>query len=473
MKRILLYSYFLFISAFSLQSQNIELDKDLGEENAKMVESQMGLYDNKAMTAYVDALGQKLVSHLETPLFEYQFHIIPEMAPNAFALPGGYIYITTGIIPLLENEDELACIVGHEIIHSNNRHTIQQIKKSIIPRLLEVPGNLLGVINKDLGTLFNAPIHMSNSLLFASYSRKFETEADDQGILLAAAAGYDPYALPHILTRMSDAIEEATGYKEEKSYFDDHPYTPNRNSNINKHAEKLTVGPSKEVSDSFLYEFDGILFGNSPSLGVIQGNKFLQPDIDFIIEFPEDWSIDNQPTNVGAYHPDRKAAVFLSLEQSGVSPEQAGKKFMENLDEEYKSHLTDAKTYEHNGKKGYLISFTQQSDDVEMYAYVLWLPLKNKVFKLIGITPIEHRDKLEASAASLRTLTTEEKSSIKYNFVKVVEARENETIESLSKRTGNKLNLKLVAIINSHELDDKLTEGELLKIVSEKPYFDK
>ena len=166
-----------------LYSQSIELDKELGEQNAKMVELQMGIYEDVEKTEYIRRIGNRLISQLEDPLFDYQFHLVPDMAPNAFALPGGYVYVTTGLIPILESEDELGCILAHEIIHANSRHSIKQLKKSILPRLLEVPGNLIGLLNKDLGALFNAPIQTSNALLLASYSRGFETEADIEGIV--------------------------------------------------------------------------------------------------------------------------------------------------------------------------------------------------------------------------------------------------------------------------------------------------
>ena len=299
-----LFSILLLSPLFSI-SQSIDLDKELGAQNAKMVELQMGIYEDPAKTEYIKSVGQRLISRLEDPLFDYQFHIVPDMAPNAFALPGGYVYVTTGLIPILESEDELGCILAHEIIHANNRHSIRQLKTSIFPRLLELPGNLIGLLNKDLGALFNAPIQTSNALLLASYSRGFETEADIEGIKIASSAGYDPNAMISSLSRMSAAIEGAVGYKEEKSYFNDHPYTPDRTKTIKKNTSKMEWESKDPISEDFLFEFDSVLFGKSPSQGVVRENQFLHPDLNFFIEFPEDWSIENQPSNVGAYHPER------------------------------------------------------------------------------------------------------------------------------------------------------------------------
>ncbi|MCF6359407.1 MAG: M48 family metalloprotease [Cyclobacteriaceae bacterium] len=468
---IAITSFCLFVG--SAQAQSTDLDKQIGAENSKTVETEMGIYDHEEMTAYFNKVGQKLVSHLEKPLFDYKFKIVPDMSPNAFALPGGYIYITTGILPLLESEDELAGIIGHEIIHSNNRHSIKQMKKSILPHILEIPGNLLGVISKPVGDLVNAPIKVSSSLISSSYSRGFETEADNYGVRLAAKAGYDPTKLPDVLKRMNDAIEVLTGNKEEKSYFSDHPYTPKRIENLNKQFKEIAIQPTKNVSSSFLYEFDGVLFGESPSKGIVRDNEFLHPDLNFYVKFPEKWVIDNQSDLLNAYQPDGKAAASLTIESKGLTPKEAGHKFLEKIDSKFKTNITYAKEYEVNGKKGFLISFVEESKHEKMYAYILWLPQGNEVFKLLGVAPIEYQSDLEASAASLRFMTKEEKASIKETFVKVVKANKGETTEQLSKRTGNKLLIKLTAVANDHTLSDKLSEGELIKIVLERPYKTK
>ena len=451
-------------------AQSIDLDKKLGAENAAMVEAQYGIYQDKEKTEYIRRVGERLVSKLENPLFDYQFNIVPDKSPNAFALPGGYIYITTGLIPLLESEDELACIMGHEIIHSNNRHTIRQLKKSILPRLLEVPGNLLGALNEDLGVLFNAPIQTSNALLFASYSRNFETESDINGTALAAAAGYDPNAMISSLNRLSETIEVAIGQKETKNYFNDHPYTPDRVNSIQKNVEKLTWHHSEYISPDFLYEFDSLLFGDHPNKGVVVDNSFLHPDLDFTITFPEKWDIDNQPTNVGAYNQDRQAAVFVSLDNSNNTPIEAGKLFLSDLGSEYKEKLTATEEYTLNGRKGYLVSFTDKTEATTMYAYILWIPLEDKLFKLIGLAPLEYKTKLEESAKSLRMLKKNEKNSFTINLVRVVQARQGETIETLSARTGNRLNEELTGVINSINSDDKLGEGGQIKVVIQSPY---
>lgn len=451
-------------------AQSIELDKTLGEENAKMVAAQMGIYEDHPKTEFIRSVGNRLLDQLPNKLFEFEFHIVPEMAPNAFALPGGYVFITTGLLPLIETEDELACIMAHEIIHAQNRHSIKQLKKSILPRLLEVPGNLIGVLNKDLGAIFNAPIQTSNALLMASYGRGFETESDIEGVKLAAAAGYDPNAMIPVLSRMSAAIEKATGQQEAKSYFNDHPYTPDRVKTIEQNTARLKWTQQNGNSGDFLMEFDSLLFGDHPNKGIIRENKFLHPDLDFSVTFPKDWSIENQPTNVGAYHPGRKAAAYVSLENAKLSPEQAGQLVVNSLEPEYKRKMTGAAPYKFNGKDGYLLSFEERAGSVTMYAYILWLPLEDKLFKMTGIAPIEYRPDLEEVAKSLRKLNKAEKKSFTINLVRVEQANKGESIKTLSERTKNLLNEELTAVINSRGIYEPLDAGEEVKVVKQYPY---
>jgi len=465
---------FFFIALFtsiSVFSQSIKLDKALGKENAKMVVETMGIYQDMKMTNYVKSVGDRLVSHLDNPLFEYQFHIIPDMSPNAFALPGGYIYITTGLLPLLASEDELACIIGHEIIHSNNRHSVKQLKKKILPSLLEIPGELLGVVNENLGTLFNAPLKVSNSLLFASYGRKSETEADNEGIKLAAKAGYDPKAMSPTLIRLSKTIEVTTDNKEEKSYFNDHPYTPERTANIDEILVGLSWKKTAPISNNFLFEFDNLLFGTDPKQGVIMDNKFLHPALDFYIEFPKGWEIDNQSTNVGAYQSDKKAAAFVYVEDNSISPKKTGTTFVENLSSKDKSKMISQEVSSLNGKESYLVTFKEIIKSEAVFAYILWTPLNGKLLKLVGVGSSQYKTTLERVSHSLRPLTNKDKASIKINKVRVVEARQGETITTLSKRLNNQLNIELTGIINDKSVTEKLDKGTLIKVVNEQNYY--
>jgi predicted Zn-dependent protease len=452
-------------------AQSIELDKQIGAENAELVKVQMGIYDLHELTRYVRKVGDRLVANLEDPQFQFQFNVVDDPIPNAFALPGGYVYVTRGVLSLIITEDELACVMGHEIIHVTKRHSIKQMKRSIFPRLLELPGQIVGsVVDEDLGNLLNTPIETSNKLFLSSYSRKHETESDILGVTLASKAGYDPSAMTTILDRLSKAIELITNEREKKSYFDDHPYTPDRIKTINKTAGELKWRLGEKISPDFPAPLDGMIFGENPRKGVFQDNKFIHPDLGFSITFPTNWETTNQPNAVAAIHPDRKAAIFLGLEVPDKTPIELGSAFKNEILKKYPNTPVESRAYTLNGNPGYLVSITDQSGSENMYIHMLWVKIGDLMFKLIGMAPTLLEEHLKASAESLHTITKSERASVKKLEFKVVVVQQNETFETLNTRLKSTIKPEINAFLNGNKGGDTLIKGARVKIIVEKDY---
>ena len=168
-------------------------DKEIGAEVAKQVEEQIGIYEAPVTTTYLRAIGERLVANLKDREFDFEFHIADQWEPNAFALPGGYIYFSRGLLILANTEGEIAGVLGHEISHVTERHSARQQERAILPGLLSLPGAIVGtVVNEDLGNLINSPINMIGKVSLSSYSRKQESQADKLGMHLSAKSGYDP-----------------------------------------------------------------------------------------------------------------------------------------------------------------------------------------------------------------------------------------------------------------------------------------
>ena len=465
--QLLLLSFLIVSSNVSL-GQSIEVDKELGAENAILVEIQMGLYPDKEMTEYVRSIGNRLVAALDDNPFDFQFHIADDPIPNAFALPGGYVYVTRGILSLMTTEDELACVMGHEIIHVTRRHSVKQMRKSFLPRLLEVPGAIVGnVVHEDLGNLLNLPITTTNSLLLSSYSRKHETESDTKGIELASKAGYDPNAMSAILERLSKAVEVITNEQEKKSYFSSHPYTQDRVDNINKTTSRLNWREKEKISENFPAPLDGLVFGNNPRKGLFKDEVFFHPDLNFTITFPKGWETTNQAATVGAIHMDRRAGAFVGLEDPSKTPEQYAMIFEQEIEKEYKQKPFRSEPRAVNNHPGYLISMLDNTGDETMYIHILWLEMDDKLFKLIGFAPEALESDLQKTGRSLRVLTSDERNAIDVYITRIVQANKNETVEELSKRTNNVVKTNITAIMNGIEKNAKFNEEQTVKIVTE------
>ena len=462
----------LIMTSSGIFGQSVELDKELGAENAKLVEVQMGLVPDKKLTGYVSSIGNRLVAALDENPFDFHFYVADDPIPNAFALPGGYVYVTRGILSLITTEDELACVMGHEIIHVTRRHSVRQMRTSILPNLLELPGNIVGtVVNEDLGNLLNAPINTSNTLLLSSYSRKHETESDTRGIELAGRAGYDPLAMGSILERISLAFEIITNEKEKKSYFDSHPYTPDRVDKISKTSSKLEWEAESWISEDFPAPVDGMVFGNNPAKGVFSEEVFLHPELNFTITFPEGWETTNQPATVGAIHEDRQAGIFVGLEDPSQSPEEYGKKFEQEIIKKHGQKPSRSEPRMLNNHPGYLVTMTDNSGNEPMYIHILWLKMGGKIFKLIGLAPKAFEPDLQKSARSLRPLTSTEQKSIEVHKVRIVRANKKESLEELSKRTGHVLKPRAVSIMNGLGEKPKLEKDQALKVVVREKYL--
>ncbi|WP_075602491.1 M48 family metallopeptidase [Saccharicrinis aurantiacus] len=470
------FSIFLIVFCYSLISasaQSLEIDKMLGAESAKSVEAEMGIYNDDELTEYIASIGQRLVSHLDKSLFEYKFYVVDDPIPNAFATPGGYVYVTRGILSIIVNEDELACVMAHEIIHAQNRHSVKQMGNSILPKLLELPGRIVGqVINEDIGRILTAPIATSNSLLLASYSRSHEKEADEEGVTLASKAGYDPDAMKSILLRLSKSMEILTSQKETKGYFNDHPYTPDRLESITKTSVKLDWETKDKVSSNFPQPLNSLLFGVNPEKGLFEGNTFIHPTMNFSFQFPDDWHTENKPTSVNGMNKDQSAALFLGLDDASKSPQALAEEFIAGIEKEHGVKPIFSDHSKINNYDGYLVSYLDKSDKKQMYIHTLWLKMDGKIFKVIGIGPKSAKDELKRSVLSFHPLTEKEKSTIKKQLIRVVESKADEKFDQICKRYNCVISSELTAFINGMNPTSKLKEGTLVKLIVEESYFN-
>lgn len=455
-----------------LLSQSVEYDKKVGAENALLVEAYIGLYHDTLLTNYVRSVGKRLVSGLEENPFEFEFHIADDPIPNAFALPGGYVYITRGLLILMNNEDELACVLSHEIMHVIKRHSVKQMQSSILPNLVELPGNLVGtVLNENLGALINSPLTLSNQLLLSSYSRKHETQSDTKGIELASKVGYNPNAMADILSRLNEAIEYIMQSETKKSYFDSHPYTPDRVKKINKTVSKLNWEVEAPISTQFIDELDGLVFGPNPSKGIFQEQVFLHPEINFRISFPIDYNTFNQPTSVGAINPNEREGIFLEIENAGKEPSEYALEFERKLEKDHGIKTSKSDFYKVINYPGYKITIIDKSEEEIFYMHIIWIKMNKLVYKITGFGPGSIDAKINTTSKSLHVLSSKEKNTITVRVAKSAVARENESLNHLGNRLNNVINTEATAIINGINSETKLKENQTIKIVNTQKYI--
>jgi len=448
-------------------------DIEQGAEVAKQVEQQIGLYSLPKADAYLGELGARLVATVNDPRWKFTFHIVDQQEPNAFAIPGGGIYVSRGLLALLEREDELAGVLGHEIAHVTQRHSARQQRKGFLPGLLSLPGRVVGdVVGEDLGALVNAPIDTVGAAWMSHYSRGQESEADRIGIRTAAQAGYAPLALADILNRLEQDVACQTGEEHRFSIFDSHPMTATRMKDIRSRAAALTPATNRPFAPdtaSLFGRFEGMWWGENPEEGVFRKNQFLQPSIGFTIMFPEGWKHQNTPQYVISAHPKQEALLLLGIVGPASDPEAAGAKLIERMRTKARAEPVSTS----NGSLGefpsFVVTYLDRSGRVPTYLHFAWMAMGGRTYQLIGLSPEKHREALKDAALSLRPLTDVERSAVTGKRLRIVSARQGERLENLSARTGNAWSPAYTAIANGLDVEGTLGEGQLIKIARTEP----
>jgi predicted Zn-dependent protease len=452
-----------------------EADRQMGLEVSEQVAEHIGIFNDPDITSYVSKIGQRVAKEIPNKRFNYTFHILDQPEANAFAAPGGYVYVSRGLLALANSEDELGNVLGHEIIHVSHRHTAKQLAKQRVPNLLSLPGRVVGrVVSRDLGRLLNSPINIFGISVMMVHSRQHELEADRLGQELSANAGYDPKALATILDGLEQEEQIRTGVKRRPSFFDTHPSTPRRVAGITERAGTIEWMRQPGIADAhtaFLRHFEGLLVGTNPANGVFQKQKFLHPNLDFSIEFPLDWEAMNSPQAVGAVSPNQDGLIVLGIHGKGTDPEQAALDFTRALTKEFGVEPSRSQALQLGQWPAYLVTFTDATGREPMHMHFLWVASRGLIYRMIGLAPEYHRETVKKTALSFRPLTVEEKSSILETRVRIASAQAGEDIIGLSDRTGNVWDAQTTAVMNGIRTEAPLKQGQLIKIAVSQEYM--
>jgi predicted Zn-dependent protease len=302
---------------------------EIGRENDAAISSQMGLYEDEALQAYVQQLGTRLASGSERPDLEWTFRVVDDPVVNAFALPGGYIYITRGILAHMNNEAELAAVVGHEIGHVTARHGVSQMSKA---QLAQIGLNVGAIVAPEQAERFGGLAQTGLGLLFLKYGRDDERQADDLGLRYMVGDGYDPRPMADMFD-MLDRVSAASGAGRVPGWMSTHPAPVNRRARAESQiaSAQRDVSSGKVEQQSFLRRIDGIAFGDDPRQGYFKGSSFLHPDMRFRMEFPDGWELQNMRQAVQGRSAEKDAVVQLTL-ASAATPEEALAEFFSGSD---------------------------------------------------------------------------------------------------------------------------------------------
>ena len=438
-------------------------------EHPKIIKAFGGIYEDKNLQEYINNIGNRLAANSELPDIRWTFTILDSPVVNAFALPGGYIYVTRGLISLANDESEIASVIGHEIAHVTARHTAERHAKATISGLgLEILDIVIG--RPIVSNLAN--IGMQGIL--SSFSRSQELEADKLGIRYIKKSNYDTEGSTRFLSRL-DVLTKISNEKNSNlinSIFATHPKTLDRV----QYSKTLATNLSSDVMRNkakFLFAIDNMVYGDSSKHGVIRDNLFLHLDLNFKFEVPKDYKIDNQENAVISNNKDNTVIVIFDglINQESISlieivEANIGRSRLYNYDEFLINNrvaisVEDKSLVNYNGakysRKVYLIAWNNTR---------VWR------FTVLSAPNLLDNSILEAEniVMSFDSLSNYDRKIAQPSRIKIIKVLEGDTINSLSQNMAVSKNKKeLFCVLNGIDCSSEnasLSIGEPIKMIS-------
>jgi predicted Zn-dependent protease len=444
----------------------------LGRENDLQIRKQYGIYPDPRLQAQVQQVGERLAARSHRPQLQYTFTVLDSPQVNAFALPGGYIYITRGILAHLNSEAELAAVLGHEIGHVTARHAVRQYSAALAANIGVAVGS---IFVPELGTrAAQTLVNVIGGALLSGYGREHELEADHLGAEYLARTDYDPKAMIEVigLLKNQELFEKELAARENRAprvyhgVFATHPSADQRLQEIVAAAGKhRTVTNGRVERDSHLRRLDGLAFGDSTAQGIRRGNEFYHQGLNFALRFPDGWRLDNSPERLLARRPDGDALLEMQVtaRDQARTPQEYLVVKLQMRD------LRETQAFKVNGSAAYTAVSRLQTPFGARDARVAVVFRDNRAFRFFGATR-DAGDGFERvfldSVRSLHALRPAERPLASGLRLDVITARRGDSFASLARRSPLRHEPESVLrILNDRYPQGEPAPGELIKIV--------
>jgi predicted Zn-dependent protease len=420
----------------------------LGQQSAQQVAQEIGLVPDSALQAYVQRVGGTLAAASERPNLPWTFRVVEDATPNAFALPGGYIFVTRGMMNLMTSEAELASVLGHEIGHVTAKHQVTMISRSQLAQIGVGLGSVLVPQLQSLGGLANTGLQ----LLFLRYSRDAERQADLLGFRYALGQRYDVREMAHVfesLQRVEAAQQAKTGRSPLPTYMASHPGEPARIADVERRAAAVPAGSATRVeSATYLPRLNGLIYGENPRQGYFQQNLFLHPDLRFHMSFPQGWQTQNLPQAVTGVSQRQDAIVQLTLAQQSRSADEAARRFFsaQGVQAGQGGQTTV------NGLPAVVVYFQAQTQQGIVGGMVGFIEYGGNVYQLLAYSPAQLFQQYEGLfrqvIGSFGPETAPAVLNVRPNRVSIVRVPQAMTLAEFQRRYPSSIPIEELAIIN-------------------------
>lgn len=442
----------------SLISEGQEIQ--IGREADPDIVRAMGLVDDAALQTYVQELGTRMAARSQRPDLPWTFRVLDDPVVNAFALPGGFIYMTRGIMAHFATEAELAGVLGHEIGHVTARHGVQQVSRA---QLAQVTLGVGTVLFPEMEA-FEGLLGGGMSLLLLRYGRDAERQADDLGLNYMTDQGYDPREMAATF----DMLYAASGGDEADrlpGWLSSHPEPLDRRDRILQRVEAEGIAGDRVARDPYLQRVEGLVFGPNPREGYFRNGTFLHPDMAFRMDFPSGWRTLNQRQAVQGVSPEQDALMALTLAAQDT-PEAARSAFLGSQG----IAGANLRSQTIHGLQAARAEFRASTPEGALVGTVAFVAHQGRIFRVMGYAP-EPRwgaraAAVQAAVESFQTVTDRAVLDVQPRRIQVVRTDQSMTLEAFHQRFPSTVPMETVGLINRVSPGQTIPSGTLMKRVT-------
>ena len=441
----------------------------MGKEADPQIIAQYGLYENKVLQDFITQKGKAMATISHRPNLDYEFKIVDSEVLNAFAVPGGYVYFTRGIMAHFNNEAEFAGVLGHEIGHITARHSVSQQTKAVIGQV----GLIGSMILVPQVAEFAEPLSQGLGLLFLKFGRDAERQSDELGVEYSSKIGYDAKEMAGFFNTL-DRKSKGTESAELPDFLSTHPNPGSRNNAVlNLSVEwkkKLNLTNPSINRESYLRKIEGLIYGEDPKQGYLENNVFYHPELKFQFPVPQGWNYHNTPQRVQMAPKDGKALMMMTLASGSSLQTAADKVISDNNLKVLESNQVNV-----NGLNAITIladvkpEQEQQASTVRTLSYLI--QYNNTIYLLLGASSVNDFSSYSSYFAQTMKNFKELKEASKLNKqperirIKTVTQTGN-LKQALSYYRISENRMEELSILNGMQLTEIVQKGSLIKIIA-------
>jgi predicted Zn-dependent protease len=445
--------------ALVTEAQEIQM----GQQASQEVAQQLGLVNDAALQQYVQGVGARLARDSERPNLPWSFKVVDDPTPNAFALPGGFIFVTRGMMDVMDSEAELAAVLGHEIGHVTARHSVTQISRG---QLAQLGLGLGSIFFPGAAQAVGGLAQTGMQLLFLSYSRGAERQADELGFRYALREGFEVREMDDVFATLL-RIGQTSGRSEIPSWLSSHPAEPERIRAAQARADTVTRRPLATGREEYLARVDGLAYGDDPRQGFFRNGVFLHPELRFRIDFPQGWRTQNLPQAVNAMAPQQDAILQLTLAQ-GANADDAARRFLSQQG----LRAGQGGRQNVNGNPAVVSYFQAQTQQGIISGMVAFIEYGGNTYQVMAYAPSQSFSRYEQEfrrvIGSFDDVSDPAVLNVRPNRVDVVRTTRQMTLAEFNRQYPSVIPVAEVAILNQVENEGSvLPAGSWKRVVTQ------